>query len=289
MELFNWKGGDGRWRWWPVTGCLSSRGRCGRWLSAAIGAMECRRWVGGAASDSQQADGTGGRELRAKEVRVCGVPAWEREGGGRGKKKKMGSGWRGPMRYKKASRKEPWRWAGERASCSPGSPSPRSLGVRPVVGPPAGNGQQTGKGGTGVWRDGKAAEAVGMTMDAAGTGQLDATSLGEKRYFATKLRANNLAERPQRRRRPGYLQIPTLPISSPLPSPSLSLSLLRAQQPCRWEEEQARGTDRLTGQSTDARWLVNVVTAPSQCRRKQGRRMPHPAAVPMWYDVGPSR
>lgn len=224
MELFNWKGGDGRWRWWPVTGCLSSRGRCGRWLSAAIGAMECRRWVGGAASDSQQADGTGGRELRAKEVRVCGVPAWEREGGGRGKKKKMGSGWRGPMRYKKASRKEPWRWAGERASCSPGSRSPRSLGVRPVVGPPAGNGQQTGKGGTGVWRDGKAAEAVGMTMDAAGTGQLDATSLGEKRYFATKLRANNLAERPQRRRRPGYLQIPTLPISSPLPSPSLSLS-----------------------------------------------------------------
>lgn len=107
--------------------------------------------------------------------------------------------------------------AGGRASCSPGSPSLRSLGVRPEVGPPAGNGQQTGQGGTGVWRDGKA-EAVGMTMDAAGTGQLDATtSLGEKRYFATKLRANNLAERLQRRRRPGYIQMPTtLPFPSPL-------------------------------------------------------------------------
>lgn len=158
--------------------------------------------------------------------------------------------------------------AGGRASCSPGSPSLRSLGVRPEVGPPAGNGQQTGQGGTGVWRDGKA-EAVGMT---AGTGQLDATtSLGEKRYFATKLRANNLAERLQRRRRPGYLQMPTtLPFPSPL---SHSLSLLRAQQPCRWEE-QARGTDRLTGQGSqpmDAQCRDSTITVSTT----QGRRMPH--------------
>lgn len=96
---------------------------------------------------------------------------------------------------------------GGRASCSPGSPSPRSLGVRPVVGPPSGQrAAGCGQGRVGLESgDGKAAEAVGMTMDAAGTGQLDVTSLGEKRYFATKLRANNLAERPQRRRRPGYL------------------------------------------------------------------------------------
>lgn len=160
--------------------------------------------------------------------------------------------------------------AGGRASCSPGSPSLRSLGVRPEVGPPAGNGQQTGQGGTGVWRDGKA-EAVGMTMDAAGTGQLDATtSLGEKRYFATKLRANNLAERLQRRRRPGYLQIPTtLPFPSPLfplPSPTPSLPCVHSSRVGGRSRPEAQ-----TGSQGRAvnRWMLNVVTAPSQCRRRK--------------------
>jgi hypothetical protein len=72
----------------------------------------------------------------------------------------MGSGWRGPMRYKKA---QPQEMAGGRASCSPGSPSLRSLGVRPVVGTMRATGSGQGSG------TGDGAEAVGMTMD-AGTG-----------------------------------------------------------------------------------------------------------------------
>lgn len=60
-------------------------------------------------------------------ARVWGASVGEGRGG-KGEKEEAGIGLARADGYKKASRKEPWRWAGERASCSPGSPSAASSG-----------------------------------------------------------------------------------------------------------------------------------------------------------------
>lgn len=89
MELFNWgmvMGGGG---WSQAAVCRRKGDVSDGWVLRWV------RWSVVVGSAQRQTLSTGGRELGAKEGArgcVCGVPAWEMEGGGKGEKEEDGIG-----------------------------------------------------------------------------------------------------------------------------------------------------------------------------------------------------